>query len=705
MSDIKLDRRRFLKVSGASVFGTGLVLSMSWNDLPAKDKGNNNTVQFQPNAWLKIDADGEVTVYTVESEMGQGAHTLMPMILAEELEVDWLDVNVQRAPLKPIYGYQATGGSSSIRKGWATLRAAGAMARNMLIAAAAQKWSVNAQDCYAENSYIFHKNSAHKISFGELVDIASSLDLPEYVKLKTPDEYKVIGTPVPRLDVPQKVNGSAEYGIDVQLPDMLYATTIHCPVLGGVAVSVNDSKAKAIPGVRQVFIIDNAVAVVADDTWIAMKAAKALEIKWNEGANKDLNTEQIRQKLKNAAINNGKEYFQQGDVLSSVNSTNHISVTYDVSFQAHVPMEPMNCTAIVNETQCEVWVSTQSPSKAKSTAKKYGLSKIDFYLDKITRRIGQTEDDLVNIHCTLLGGGFGRRLKQDFVAEAVQIAKQVGKPVKLIWSREEDVQHDFYHPQNIHLMEGSVDTNGKPLSWWHRLSVVGEGSAVDLPYDIPNIKIERAPLKIGVPVGPWRSVAHHYNAFAIETFFDELAYLGKQDPLQLRLELLKDSRLRGVLKLAADKAGWGKPLAEGRFMGLAVYYSFRSYVAEVVEISLHENDKPKIHSVVVAIDCGIVINPDIVKAQMESSVVFGLSAALKNPVTIKQGQVQQSNYHDFPILRLDEMPRVDTYIMKSNESPQGIGEPGVPPLAPALANAIFAATKQPVRSLPFNWQV
>lgn len=323
-------------------------------------------------------------------------------------------------------------------------------------------------------------------------------------------------------------------------------------------------------------------------------------------------------------------------------------------------------------------------------------------MEKISRRLDLAEDNAVNIHTTLLGGGFGRRIQQDYVAEVVQIARQVGKPVKLTWSREEDVQHDFYHPQSIHLMEGSVDDNGKPLSWWHRLSGVGKGSAVEIPYAIPNVKIEKASLDIAVPVGPWRSVKHHYNAFAIETFFDELAYLGKQDPLQLRLELLKDSRLRGVLELAANKAGWGKSLPEGHFMGVAVHYSFGSYVAEVVEISLREKEEMQIHRVVVAIDCGIVINPDIVKAQMESSVVFGLSAALKKPITIKKGRVQQSNFHDFPVLKLEEMPRVDTYIVKSNESPQGIGEPGVPPLAPALANAIFAATKEPVRSLPFS---
>ena len=702
MSDIKLDRRRFLKISSASVFGTGLVLAIKWDVLPADNKNFlKKSSQFQPNIWLKIGSDGRVTVFVVESEMGQGSSSLMPMILAEELEVAWDDIAIQRAPLKPAYGHQATGGSSSIRKGWATLRSAGAMARQMLIQAAAQQWSVNPSGCYAENSQVIHKQTGKQQSFAQLAELAAKLPIPENVSLKSPNEYKILGTSLPRLDIPGKVNGSAQFGIDVRLPNMLFATTVHCPVIGGKAKKINDSKAKQMAGVEGVYKIDNAVAVVAEDTWSAMQAAKALEIEWDEGENKNLSSQQIQQQLENAANNHARVKFQQGDI-GNPGAAKTINASYDMPFQAHVPMEPMNCTALVNDQGCEVWAPTQSPSEAKSTAEQYGLSKFDYYLEKISRRLGFSERDTVDVHTTLLGGGFGRRIKQDYVAEAVQIARQLKQPVNLTWSREEDIQHDFYHPHTFHVMQGSVDASGKPHSWWHRIAAVGRAGAAELPYAIPNSKIDVAPVDIAIPTGPWRSVKHHYYAFAQETFFDELAALGKQDPLQLRLELLTDPRMKKVLQLAADKAQWGKPLAEGHFLGLAVHKSFGTYVAEAVEIALDDQGRVNVLRVVVAVDCGIVINKDILLAQMEGSVVFGLSAALKSPVTIKDGRVQQNNFYDYPILKMSEMPKVDIFIVKNNESPQGIGEPAVPPLAPALANAIFAATGSAVRSLPFS---
>jgi len=702
MSDIKLDRRRFLKVSAASVFGTGLVLAIKWDELPADNKnGLKNASPFQPNAWLKIGSDGRVTVFVVESEMGQGSSSLMPMILAEELEVAWDDIAIQRAPLKPAYGYQATGGSSSIRKGWATLRGAGAMARQMLIQAAAQQWSVKPAECYAENSQVLHKQTGKQQSFAQLAALAAKLPIPENVSLKSPNEYKILGTSVPRLDIPGKVNGSAQFGIDVRLPNMLFATTVHCPVIGGKAKKINDRKAKQIAGVEGVYKIDNAVAVVAEDTWSAMQAAKVLEIEWDEGANKNLSSQHIKKQLENAANNHAQVKFQQGDI-GSPGAAKTINAHYDMPFQAHVPMEPMNCTALVNDQGCEVWAPTQSPTGAKNTAEKYGFSKFSYYLGKVSRRLNFAERDVVDVHTTLLGGGFGRRIQQDYVAEAVQIARQLKQPVNLTWTREEDIQHDFYHPYTFHVMQGSVDANGKPHSWWHRIAAVGQASAAQLPYAIPNSKIDLASVDIAVPTGPWRSVKHHYYAFAQETFFDELAALGKQDPLQLRLELLTDPRMKKVLQLAADKAQWGKPLAEGHFLGLAVHKSFGTYVAEAVEIALDDQGLVNVVRVVVAVDCGIVINRDTLLAQMEGSVVFGLSAALKSPITIKDGRVQQNNFYDYPILKMSEMPRVDTFIVKNNESPQGIGEPAVPPLAPALANAIFAATGSAVRSLPFS---
>jgi isoquinoline 1-oxidoreductase beta subunit len=701
MDEYRLDRRRFLKVSAAGLFGSGLVLAMSWDDKTAHaTEGNTDT--FQPNAWLKIGSDGKTVVYTVESEMGQGPYTLMPMILAEELEVAWSDIRVEHAPLAAVYGFQSTGGSSSIRKGWATLRGAGASAREMLIAAAARQWGVSAADCYALNSQVVHRATNNTLGYGQLALAAAALPLPGKVALKSPGQYRVVGTAIPRLDIPSKVNGSAHYGLDVDLPGMLYATTVHSPVLGGRPQRVDAERAKGLPGVHAVFIIDQAVAVVAEDTWSAIKAAKAVDIQWQREDNHELNSASIRQQLQRAAERGGIVEFEHGDIHQALAKAKRLTASYDLPFQAHAPMEPMNCTAWVREDECEVWAPTQSPSAAHEVATEYGLSTLAGFKDKVSRRLKLGGGDAVQIHTTLLGGGFGRRLQQDYVAEAVQISKRVGKPVKLTWRREEDIQHDFYHPYTFHQMEGAVDAKGKPIAWWHRFAGVGSPGAAKLPYSIRNVRIEGRALALDVPTGPWRSVSHHYYAFAQETFFDELAHLGKQDPLELRLALLPDRRRRGVLELAAEKAGWGKPLAANHYLGLAMHHCFGTYVAEVVEIVIDEQNRLRVPRVVVAIDCGIVINPDIVAAQMESAVVFGLSAALKAAIHIDQGRVVQSNFHDFPILRLDEMPRVETYQVKSTASPQGIGEPGVPPLAPALANAVFAATGRPVRSLPID---
>jgi isoquinoline 1-oxidoreductase beta subunit len=685
MEEIRLDRRRFLTVTGATVFGAGLILAMSWDDpFPAHAAGIGSTETFQPNAWLKIGTDGRIVVYTIESEMGQGPYTLMPMILAEELEVEWRDVGVAHAPVEPVYGFQLTGGSSSIRKGWATLRSAGAAAKEMLISAAAKQWRVPRKECYAAHSHIVRRGTNDKLGFGELALAAAAQPLPRTVRLKTPDEYRILGTPVPRLDIPQKVDGSAMFGIDMDLPGMLYATTVHCPVFGGSAKQVDDGKAKEIPGVHSVFTIDNAVAVVAQDTWTAMQGAQALAIEWNEGPNKDLGTDKIRAQLEKAARAGGDVSSRRGSVSRALKGAKTIQASYDLPFQAHAPMEPMNCTVRIQDGKCEVWVPTQSPSRAHDSARQYSGK----------------GSDAIDIHTTLLGGGFGRRLEQDYVAEAVQIATRINKPVKLTWTRAEDTQHDFYHPHTFHVMEGAVDGKGKPTAWWHRIAGVGHPGAPEFPYAIPNVRIELASVRVPVPTGAWRSVSHHYYAFAQETFFDELARFGKQDPLELRLRLLHDPRLRGVLELAADKAGWGKARRDGHILGVAAHYSFGTYVAEVVEIARDRNGRIRVPRVVVAIDCGIVINPDIVAAQMESSVVFALQAALKGSITLKYGRVQQHDYEDFPILRLDEMPRVETHMVKNAESPQGIGEPGVPPCAPALANALLAATGKPVRSLP-----
>ena len=716
MLDTPINRRRFIKLSAASVFGSGLVLALNWRDSQGNATVSDLDKQFVPNAWLKIGADGhdagKIVVYTIESEMGQGPMTLMPMILAEELEAAWDDIRVEHAPLKPIYGEQTTGGSSSIRRGWATLRDAGAAAREMLIAAAAQRWQVSPNECYAQLSRVYHKPSKRQLKYAELALDAAALPVPEHVLLKEPGDFRVIGTVKPRLDLPQKLDGSAQYGIDITLPGMVYATTVHSPVFGGKPLKVNDSKARALDGVYEVITLGDSatnvaacVAVVARDTWTALKAAETLSIQWDTGNNELLDSAQLHQKLKSAAQQASDIAYAHGDVQQAMQNTKLLAADYQTAFQAHATMEPMNCSAWIHDGLVEVWAPTQSPTNTHDTAKKYGLTTLQYYRGRLAEKLNITIDDPVVVHTTLLGGGFGRRLHQDYVAEAVQIARRVDKPVKLTWSRSEDMQHDFYHPQTFHVLQGCVDDKGKPLAWRHQFAAVRKAQAAEFPYAIPHVDIRTAPVSVNVPTGPWRSVAQHYYAFAQETFFDEMAHFGKQDPLQLRLELLKDPRLRAVLELAADKAGWGKELAQDHYHGVAVHYSFGTYVAEVVEIVIDKANKIHVPRVVVAIDCGIVINPDIVAAQMESSVVFGLTAALKTAITIDKGRVQQSNYHDFPLLGMNEMPRVETYLVKSAESPQGIGEPGVPPLAPALANAVFAATQQPVRSLPIRYGV
>lgn len=707
MYERPVSRRRFFKISAAGVFGSGLVLAMAWKDSTGNVVGTGE--KFQPNAWLKISSDGQVVVYTIESEMGQGPMTLMPMILAEELEVAWADIYVEHAPLKPIYGDQTTGGSSSIRRGWETLREAGAIAREMLIAAAARRWQVASNECYAQQSRVHHKSSKRELGFAELALDAAAQPIPKTVLLKEPRDFRVIGTAKPRLDLPQKLDGSAQYGIDVILPGMVYATTVHSPVFGGKVAKIDDSRVKAIPGVLEVLSFGDGaadvVAIVAKDTWTALKAAETLDIQWS-GNNSDkidvLDSERVRQKLEHAASNAATITFTQGNVNQALQNARVLRANYHLSFQAHAPMEPMNCTVWLHDGSVEVWAPTQSPTSAHETAEHYGLSTLQSYKKRVADKLGIAVEDPVEIHTTLLGGGFGRRLKQDYVAEAVQIAKQIEKPVKLTWSRQEDIQHDFYHPQTFHAMHASVDDKGKPLAWRHQLAAVRNAQAAEFPYAIPHVEISTAQVNVNVPTGPWRSVSQHYYAFAQETFFDELAHFGKQDPLQLRLELLKDPRLRAVLEMAADKAGWDKSRQDGHFLGVAAHFSFGTYVAEVVEVFINEKGEIRVPRVTVAVDCGIVINPDIVAAQMEGSIVFGLTAALKTAITIDKGRVQQSNYHDFPLLRLDEMPRVDIHQVKSEESPQGIGEPGVPPLAPALANAVFAATGKPVQTLPIT---
>ena len=699
MKDFRPDRRKFLKL-GAGAAGASLVLGINWSCSAEPQTGSADASgEFVPNAWLRIDSDGRVTVIVAESEMGQGPFTLLPMMVAEELEIAWDDVQVERAPLKPVYGYQLTGGSSSIRKGWATLREAGAIARQLLLQAAANSWQVPVESCRAEYGRVTHAESGREASYGDLISFATELPIPETALLKEPEEFRIIGTPAPRTDTADKLNGRARFGIDTRLPGMRYATITHCPVFGGKPTAVNDQTARAVKGVLDVFNIEQGVVVLATDTWSAFKGKSALQIEWDYGDKQHLSSESLLDTLRSGNPDDSTLVTRQG-APEELLADNAIAQSYSLPLQAHVPLEPMNCTASFEDDKLTIWAPTQSPSAAYDSARVATQSKLSRAATKIQRKLFGVEDESIEINTTLLGGGFGRRLKQDFVSEAAQIAKHVGGPVQLVWTREEDLQHDFYHPLTLHELRGSVDEAGLPNAWHHTIRGpnVRPGGASKLPYDIPNLRVDLIDIgKDVLPVGPWRSVHHHYNAYAVEHFFDELARAGGQDPLELRLRLMSsEPRLRKTLEVAAESAGWDYNRG---IYGAASAAGFGSYVSEIVELE-PVGERLRIAKVTCVLDCGIVINPDIARAQMEGSIIFGLTAALKSSISINNGRVKQSNYHDYPILTMAETPPIEVVLIDSQESPEGIGEPGVPPLAPALANAVMAATEKPVRSLP-----
>lgn len=707
MKTFNPDRRKFLKL-GAAVAGSSLVLGISWSCSP-DDGGDSDAPaqQFSPNAWLKIDDDGKTTVIVAESEMGQGPYTLMPMILAEELDVEWKSIVVEHASLDPVYGYQSTGGSTSIRKGWTTLREAGAIAREILRRSGAIALDAPLDECTAKNGMVLHQQSGRQIPYHKLIPIAVEQPLPETARLKELDEFTLIGQPLPRTDLAEKINGQARFGIDIRLPDMLYATITHCPVFGGTAKQVDASEAMKIPGVKDVFTIDEGVVVVATNTWTAFTAKDTLKIGWDYGSKASLSSDQIATQLRDLPRDKGEVAWDEGDSSTVLASADRqIEADYLQPLQAHVPLEPMNCTAHFRpDGKLEIWAPTQSPSTAYGNARRIAQSGFERGLKKLQKTLFGGWDQSVEVHTTLLGGGFGRRLEQDFVDKAVKVAQRYQQPVQLVWTREEDVQHDFYHPLTLHRMRGALDDEGMPIAWEHQIcgTKISAGAAAPPPYSIPNIRVVTSDIGAVIPRGPWRSVFAHYNAFAVEHFFDELAHAGKQDPLELRLKLLSEHpRLRGVLELAAEKAGWSSGVDGSRFLGAAVLSSFGSHVAETVELRPAGESGLRVHKVICAIDCGVVINPDIVKQQMEGSIIFALTAALKSRITVKNGRVQQSNFHNYPILRFDETPEIEVYMMRNEEEPGGIGEPGVPPLAPALANAVLAATGQAVRELPID---
>ena len=685
-----LTRRDFIKVS--SVAGAGLVLSFY---LPSKGEPLGAAAAapaFAPNAWLTIDTNGIVTITVARSEMGQGVLTSMPMIVAEELEADWKNVRVIQAISHPTkYGSMSTGGSFSVRGSWQNLRNAGAAARELLIAAAAQTWGTETSACRAENGTIIH-TSGKKLSYGELASKAATMRVPTSLKLKDPKDFKILGKRLRKLDTPSKVNGSAKFGSDIRVPGMLFASVERCPVFGGKVTSFDAAKAKALPGVRDVVQIDSGIAVVATSTWAAFQGRKALTVQWNEGQFAGQNSAAIWKSFEEAAKSKGSIEDYAGSAENALTSAaKKVEAIYYAPLIAHATMEPMNCVADVRSDRCEIWVPTQSPQQVAGEAARI----LGFPLDK------------VRVNTTLLGGGFGRRLQTDYSSDAVRVSKAIGAPVSVVWTREDDMQHDWYRPCTYNVLTGGIDKDGWPVAWLHR--VVGPGSrglvvgGSTPPYALPNFQIDSHIKDIGVPIGAWRSVGPSQNGFVVESFIDELAYAAKKDPFEYRRHLLAGSaRLRRALEVAAEKAGWGKPLPAGVGRGIAAVESFGSAVAEVFEVSVEKSGKVKIHRIVAAVDCGPVVNPDTLEAQVEGGIVYSLSAVLKDEITIARGRVEQNNFDDYRILTIDEMPKVETHIIPSTESVGGIGEPGLPPVAPALCNAIFAATGKRIRRLPIR---
>jgi isoquinoline 1-oxidoreductase beta subunit len=715
MSEIlNLSRRGFLR-AGATVSG-GLILGVyiptANNSARAAD---DKRAALAPNAFVRVGADESVTVVANHSEMGQGVYTSLALLVAEELDADWSKVRVESAPADPaynhaLYGMQITGGSTSTWTEWERLRKAGAAARAMLVAAAAAAWKVEPRECRTEGGNVLHPASGKRESYGKLVAAAAKLNPPKEVALKDPSEFKLIGKATRRLDTPDKTNGNAVFGLDVNVPGMLVAVVARPPVFGAKLKTFNGDKAKAVPGVRNVFAIDRGVAVVADGFWNAKRGREVLDITWDEGENAALDSKKQREQYADLAKQAGAIARKDGDTGAALGkAAKKLEAVYEMPYLAHAPMEPLNCVADVRADSCEVWTGTQFQTADHDAAV----------------QITGLKPEQVKLHTTLLGGGFGRRATLDshFVREAVQISKAIKAPVKVVWTREDDIRGGYYRPAAYHSLRAGVDADGA-LTAWHQKVVCQsfitdtplapvlvkggvDGTAVegaaDMPYTIPNLLVEWKQAPSVVPTLWWRSVGHSHTGFVVESFLDEAAHAAGKDPFEFRRALLgKAPRHKRVLELAAEKAGWGKPLAKDRGRGIAVHESFGSYVAQVAEVSVSKEGQLRVHRVVCAIDCGPVVNPDGVRAQMESGVAFGLTAALYGEITFEKGRVRQRNFHDYRILRMNEMPAVEVHIVPSTEKMGGVGETAVPPIAPAVANAIFALTGKRLRRLPIR---
>src|ERR1700728_2897379 len=709
----RMKRRDFLK-TGAAI-GGGLLLNLYVPDWAPARAAQASSKPVALNAFVHISSNDWVTVISNHSEMGQGIYTSLPMLIAEELEADRSKIRVESSPVAAVYnhtvfGIMMTGGSTTTNSEYDRFRKMGAMARVMLIDAAAQGWGVDPQSCHAEKGFAVHAASKRRASFGSLAEAASKLEPPKDVALKDPKDFTIIGKPVHRLDTPSKTNGTAQFGLDVYIPGMLTAVVARAPVFGGKVVSYNADGATAIPGVVNFVQVPSGVAVIAKGFWPAKLGREKLEITWDDGPGAAISTVAMRENFSALSKPPGAVARKAGDTAAALASAaKTITAEYEVPYLAHCMMEPLNTVVDLHEDRCEIWTGTQFQTGDRAAAAK----------------VAGLKPEQVTLHTTLLGGGFGRRANPacDFVTEATEVAKAAKVPVKVVWTREDDIRGGWYRPMWYDHFAAGLDASGNPVAWTH--TIVGQSimtgtmfeaygvkdgidsasveGAADILYGIPNLQVELHTPKNEVPVQWWRSVGHSHTGFSVEAFFDEVAHAGGKDPYQLRRALLANQpRMLAVLDLAVEKAHWGGPLPKGHARGVATHFSFDSYVAQVAEVSVEKDGTVHVHRVVAAVDCGQTVNPDTVKAQLEGGIIFGLTAALKTEITLDKGRVQQRNFHDYPMVRMFESPEIEVYIVPSTEKPTGVGEPGVPPVAPAVANAIFAASGKRVRRLPIK---
>ena len=732
MPTMTLDRRSFLKTG--TVAGAGLLVGFHLPATAAQDPAQQQEKKTPNpfNAWVQITPDNRVNLILEKSEMGQGIMTALPMILAEELCVDWKSVTVEQALTNPEIYSHGTGGSGSVASCWLPMRRAGAAAREMLVAAAAARWNVNPNTCVAQDGGVLHGSRKNFLTYGELATDAAKQPIPNLntVPLKNSDNFTIVGRDQPRFEGASKTNGTAKFGIDSRVAGMQFAVVARCPIFGGKVKSFDAAKAKAVAGVREVFAIEpvgegaftaGGVAIVADNSWAAMQGRKVLQVVWDEGPHAGESSETLREQFLQNAAKPGKAVRNDGDANAALASAHKkVEATYEFPFAAHATMEPMNCTVHIRPDSAEAWVPTQAPQWAQDVIA--GVSKLS--------------KDKVKVHTTLMGGGFGRRYMGDFVMEAAQISKVTGKPVQVLWTREDDMQHDFYRPASFHRFSGAIDEKGAIAAWKHfqtstsidamwspKGAETPENSefatAMFIPYQTPNYRVEYTLARSGVPRAWWRSVEHSSSGFVVECFADELATAAGADPLEFRLGMIGDdrkipdftnpkegkpldtARLKSVLKLAAEKAGWGSALPKGVARGIAGYFSFDTYTAAVAEVTMKDG-MPRVQRLVYAVDCGRPVNPEGIRAQVEGAAIYGLSAALHDAITIKGGRVVQANFNDYQMPRITDAPKTEIHIVASKEEPTGIGEPGLPVVAASVCNAIFALTKKRVRRLPIR---